>query len=125
MANRDDNNPPHMRLVRLADRQSVHIQDDQWPSVADAQWSVTGETTKGWLRVRRQEDSGRALIYGQLDAANFAESLCSGELVDAAQDLEAAIARVGQRLSAPHRAIVQCIASLHHDLGDGAAPDHG
>lgn len=102
----NDNDNNRGRVIKLTDRAPMRIQDDDWPSIADAQWSDRGSRRSAWLRAREHHEHRQRVVYGQSDRK------AAGELVGPDGDLEAAIRRVGERIEAPEVLIADCIASV-------------
>lgn len=114
------------RTITLTDRPPVKIKEHEWPIIAEADGdSYTGdlgryaqardqrEMDRWWLLVRQHED-GRAIVYGGYVAGRRAqaEDWRGGELLDAGENLAAAIRRVGEAGNIPDQCIRECIADL-------------
>jgi hypothetical protein len=118
--------------IILSARRPVKIRVDEWPEIAHAagdsysggdpsqyqQALNRGECDEYHLRVRQHAD-GRALVYGELNAAPFAwgepakgEDRRGGVLLDVDDDLIAAIRGVGEECQLPDHVIRECIANL-------------
>jgi hypothetical protein len=118
------------RTITLTDRPPVTIAETTWPVIASGDLrpgafvnstpKPSYETDRYTLRVR-QHASGKAIVYGVLDAATpwtGTEDWRGGELLDAGADLAAAIRRVGATGGFPDRVIRETIADLPAiDLG--------
>jgi hypothetical protein len=118
------------RTITLTDRAPVKIQEDQWPTIAQASGdsyasndynrhqAQDDELDQYKLKVRRYMD-GRLLVYGILQAANRGwkapaegEDYRGGELLEKDADIAAAIRRVGEYCHLPDRIIRECIADI-------------
>lgn len=119
------------RTITLTGRRPVTIREHEWPILTSARSDsyqgdpafhtraiVNEECDRYELRVRSHAD-GRAIVYGVLIAAEAPYghpaggiSWRGGELLDAGDDIAAAIARVGAAGGFPESTISECIANL-------------
>lgn len=118
------------RTITLTGRQPVTIKDEDWPIIAQGDWSdhdnqyefQANRKWSAWLRVRQHAD-GRAIAYGRYDYhtafRNEADKRYrDGELLEAGADIPAAIQRVGRSLwdrsedEHMRDVIAECIADL-------------
>lgn len=92
--------------ITLTDRAPVTIREAAWPIIASAQ-----SFRRYSIRVR-QHDDGRAIVYAIYDTNYKYESgTREGELLNAGDDIPAAIRRVGERCGC-QQCIDACIADL-------------
>lgn len=103
-------------VITLTGRPPVKIRKQDWPVVASARdWEGEHEfqSFRKWrLYVRRHAD-GRTIVYGVHETAWRGEhDRRAGELLDASQDVCAAILRVGERVGCDQAVIDACIADL-------------
>lgn len=116
------------RTITLTGRAPVKIDPSKWPEIATAvddsykgndycrrnQALIQGELDEYTVRVRQHED-GRAIVYAVFEAATAwtgNESHRGGELLQAGDDIPAAIRRVGEECGIPDSVIRDCIADL-------------
>ena len=119
------------RTITLTDRPPVRIREEQWPVIAHGlhrahDGQVECQANRTWktdIRVRQHED-GRSIVYGTYDYDSAWQGergvdARDGVLLDAGEDLVAAIRSVGASMAEAggddHRiaeAVRQCIADL-------------
>ncbi len=91
-------------------RPVMTVDDDSWPSIADAQGSEC------WIRVRMHED-GRCLVYGACGLEAVGE-ICAPEV-----PLAEVVAKVGTQLELPASVVDQCVSQLDPERPDDEPDD--
>lgn len=94
------------RTITMTDRRPLKIDDDAWPLVAKGE-GYSGQYDfqafdGAWVRVRQHQD-GRSIVYGYAGdwdggGRPTRENIRAGYLLDAGQDIAAAINRVVSHL---------------------------
>ena len=103
-------NDKKTRIITLTDSAPVNIVEDEWPTIASAEWEDANsqysfQASRTWdasIRVRRHED-GRTLVYGRYcdDSQHPGEADAlyrQGALHDADADVIQAIRAIGGQL---------------------------
>ncbi len=104
------------RTITLTDRPPVRISEAAWPVIASARrhdGQIEPQANRRWYLTVRQHSDGRTIVYGVYDTVlTGGEPLAAGELLDAGEDIVAAIRRVGKDAACSESVIAACIADL-------------
>jgi hypothetical protein len=108
------------RTITLTGRRPVTIVDDNWPTIAKADWHNGGEfscnSNRSYsIRVRQHED-GRVIVYATFTSSWAGEcNRREGRLLDSEDqttDIVSVIKDVCEDIGAPDQLVSDCIANL-------------
>lgn len=106
---------PKTRVITLTGRAPVRIVEADWPLIArasDHDGYVASQADRTWTLRVRQHDDGRTIVYGVYSTSWQGErDEAAGELLDAGEDIPAAIHRVAESCGC-ERLVAACIADL-------------
>jgi hypothetical protein len=104
------------RVITLTNRAPVRVLEAEWPVIARARATdnprIESQANRHWWLTVREHIDGRAIVYAVFESCYPESDRAGGELLDADDDVAAAIRRVGEHVGCSEIMIDECIANL-------------